>query len=286
MRAQAMTCAASGAKSGPHPATDYPRLTTRSYLFAPTDAHAQTTRLIATAAAMTGFMKGEPGVARDGWYGPGAGNLGLLHQLRDTLAATYPEAGPPFWAVRLWTNLIWQPAYLAVIAVHLHGAVPDLSGLSQQRRGLYIDGFRLDPQPMKSADTVTMIAHAGSQLKTMTDAMLAEVNAVEKLRPLPAKRLLADRMLGLMVWLQQRDRRLSNEEIERFAALWLAQLDLTGQGALQTVEARGHRLVIVQRKGCCLDYLLDPAQLCATCPRQDDAVRVARQTANALAELG
>ena len=125
------------------------RLTKRSFLFAPTDPDAATTRLIATAASATGFMKGEPGLARPGWYVPGADNRAMLTELRDQLALSYPEAGAPLWAVRLWTNLLWQPAYLAVIAVHLHGAVPDLLGLSQQRRGIYVDGFRLMPQPMR-----------------------------------------------------------------------------------------------------------------------------------------
>ena len=44
-------------------------------------------------------------------------------------------------------------------------------------------------------------------------------------------------------------------------------------------------LLLVKRKGCCLDYRIDPDRLCATCPKQDNALRLARQTANALAEL-
>src|SRR5690606_24995527 len=63
-------------------------------------------------------------------------------------------------------------------------------------------------------------------------------------------------------------------------------LGLTGQGNLERVEASGHSLLIVKRKGCCLDYLITPDRLCATCPKQDNALRIARQAANALAELG
>jgi siderophore ferric iron reductase len=257
----------------------------RSYLFGNNDAASATTRLIATAAAATGFMKGEPGQARPGWYQQGGDNGAMLTQLRDQLAASYPAAGPPFWAVRLWTNLLWQPAYLSVVTVHLHGAVPELSGFSQQRSGIYVDGYRLQPQPMWSGSVEAMIERAASQLKAMTDLMLKEVNALEKLRPLPAKRLLADRMLGLMVWLGQRRRDLSIEQIEAYSQAWLRALELDGQGALERVEAGGKRLVIVKRKGCCLDYLIDPDRLCATCPKQDNGVRIARQTANALAEM-
>lgn len=257
----------------------------RSFLFAQDQGDAATTRLIATAAERTGFMKGEPGAAREGWYRPGGDNGALLAELHAALAATYPGAGPAFHAVRLWTNLIWQPAYLAVIAAHIHGAMPELGGLSQQRRGIHIDGYRLVPGTQRAGPVETLIADGGNQLRVMTAKMLDEVNGLTKLRPLPAGRLLADRMLSLMVWLGQRRRDLPNETIETYSQQWLEVLGLTGQGTLEPVEAAGRRLLIVRRNGCCLDYRIDPDRYCATCPKQDDAVRVARQTANALAEL-
>ena len=257
----------------------------RSFLFAQDSGDAATTRLIATAAQLTGFMKGEPGAARPGWYQPGADNAALLAELHAALATTYPKAGPAFHAVRLWTNLIWQPAYLAVIAAHIHGAVPDLTGLSQQRRGIYIDGYRLRPGAQQSGPVESLIDNAAGQLKAMAAVMLDEVNAELRLKPLPARRLFADRMLSLMVWLGQRRRELPPEVIEAHTAQWLEALDLTGQGDLERVEAHGHVLLLVRRKGCCLDYRIDPDRLCATCPKQDNALRLARQTANALAEF-
>ena len=259
----------------------------RNFLFAQTDADAATTRLIATAASVTGFMKGEPGAPREGWYRPGGDNGQMLGQLHAALAVTYPQAGPAFHAVRLWTNLLWQPAYLAVIAAHIHGAVPDLHGLSQQRRGIYIDGYRLPPGPQTGGSTEEMIDRAGAQLKAMAATMLGEVNALVKLKPLPAKRLFADRMLTLMVWLGQKRRDLPAATIRAYSDRWLDVLGLTGQGDLESVLVPdGREVLIVRRKGCCLDYLIDPDRYCATCPKQDNAVRVARQTANALAELG
>jgi siderophore ferric iron reductase len=258
----------------------------RSFLFAQDTGDAATTRLIATAAQLTGFMKGEPGPARAGWYQPGADNSLVLAELHAALAATYPAAGPAFYAVRLWTNLLWQPSYLAVIAAHIHGAIPDLAGLSQQRRGIYVDGYRLLPGTQASGPVETLIDNAAGQLRAMAATMLVEVNTLVKLKPLPARRLFADRMLSLMVWLSQRRRDLPPERIEAYAAQWLDALGLTGQGTLEPVEVGGHRLLIVKRKGCCLDYLIDPDRYCATCPKQDQAVRLARQTANALAELG
>lgn len=259
---------------------------TRNFLFAQDTADAATTRLIATAAQVTGFMKGEPGPARDGWYVAGGDNAAFMAQLRQALAATYRDAGPPLWAVRLWTNLIWQPAYLAVIGVHIHGAVPDLTQLSQQRRGIFVDGYRLVPGIQSQGEVSARIANASAQLNTFTARLLEEVNAELKLRPLPARRLLADRMLSLMVWLSQKRRDLPLALIEDYCSQWLAGMGLTDQGELARVTAPdGRQALIVQRKGCCLDYLLDPDRLCASCPKQADAVRVARQRANALAEL-
>ncbi len=259
---------------------------TRNFLFAQDAPDAATTRLLATAAQVTGFMKGEPGFARSGWYQPGGDNSAFMTALHQALAGTYREAGPALWAVRLWTNLIWQPAYLAVIGAHIHGAVPDLAQLSQQRRGIFVDGYRLVPGRQQGGEVSERIAQASAQLNIFTGRLLDEVNAEVKLRPLPARRLLADRMLSLMVWLSQKRRDIPVEAIEDYCSQWLAGMGLTGQGALQTLSAPdGRPVLIVRRKGCCLDYLLDPDRLCASCPKQDDAVRVARQRANALAEL-
>jgi siderophore ferric iron reductase len=259
----------------------------RSFLFPQDTGDAATTRLIATAAQLTGFMKGEPGGPREGWYQPGADNSAMLGQLHQALASTYPQAGPAFHAVRLWTNLLWQPAYLAVIAAHMHGAMPDLFGISQQRRGIYVDGYRLKPGAQAPGSTEALIELGGGQLKAMAGVMLEEVNGFAKLRPLPARRLLADRMLSLMVWLSQRRHDLPVDTIEAWSEQWLEAAGLSGQGRLEPIDtANGRRLLIVRRKGCCLDYLIDPDRYCASCPKQDEAVRVARQTANAMAELG
>src|SRR5690606_3105019 len=148
------------------------------------------------------------------------------------------------------------------------------------------DGYRLLPGAQTSGPVEALIEVAGGQLKAMAAVMLEEVNAQVKLRPMPARRLFADRMLGLMVWLGQRRRDLPQETIDAYAAQWLAVLGLTGQGDLEPVFAPdGRRLLIVRRKGCCLDYLMAPDRYCATCPKQDNATRIARQTANALAEM-
>lgn len=262
-------------------------MTTRNYLFAQTNDDVALTRFIATAAKATGFLKGAPGGPLPGWYVPGADNRDFLETLLGRLAAAYPAAGQPFRAVRLWTNLTWQPAYLSVIAVHVHGALPRVSGIAQARQNLDVDGYRLAAGPQTEGPVEALIGEAGAALRAMADALLVEINAVTRLKRLTATRLLADRMLGLMVRLRHFRPDIGVEAQYRFCALWLEAMGLTGQGGLETLDlGDGRQVAIMARKGCCLDYLAFPERYCASCPKLDDAVRRERERTNMLAELG
>lgn len=258
----------------------------RNFLFALDSDDVALTRLLETAARVTGFMKGAPGGPLPGWHVPGGDNAAVLRGLHARLAATYPAAGEPFYAARLWTNLIWQPAYLATIAVHVHGALPPLSGMSQQVKGVDISGFRLPAAPQHKGNPEDLIAPAGAELRSLADGILAEINAVTRFKRLPALRLLADRMLGLMVRLKDFAPQTSIAERRRFCALWLEAMGLTGKGDLETLDlADGRQALVIARKGCCLDYLAFPGAYCASCPRQEESLRRERQRNEALAEL-
>lgn len=260
-------------------------MTPRNYLFAADDASSRTAQLIATAARVTGFMKGAPGAHRPGWYRPGADNMAVLGQLHQHLAETYPKAGPAFWAVRLWTNFLWQPAYLAVIATHIHGSVPDLGQLSQRVEGIYADGYRLPVGPQQAGTPEQLIPIAAAALRPFCASLLDEINTLVKLKPLPARRLLADRMLSIIARLPQWQPGITAAMADDYAQLWLAALGLAGQGRLDRIDVgNGREVLIVTRKGCCLDYLIEPKAYCASCPKQGEATRIARQTANAVAE--
>lgn len=261
-------------------------MSSRNYLFAQTESDAALTRLIGTAASATGFMKGAPGGILPGWHTIGQDNGAFLEGLYQQLAASYPNAGPPFYAVRLWTNLIWQPAYLAVIAVHLHGALPDLKQIAQARSGIYVNDYRLPPGPQDRDTVEAMIGKAGAQLRAFSDSVFDEINAITKFRRVPSRQLLAHRMLSLMVRLRDFQPCIAVDEQLRLSALWLEATDLTGHGRLEVVTLPdGQKAAIVARKGCCLDYLITPDKLCASCPRQTKAVWVARQRDNAIAEM-
>lgn len=258
----------------------------RNFLFALDSHDVALARLLETTARVTGFLKGVPGGPLPGWHVPGADNAALYKQLYDRLEATYPLAGQPFYAVRLWTNFIWQPAYLAVISVHAHGAVPDLPTISQQMKGIDVSGFRLPPGPQYQADLEDRIAHAGAQLRALADGIFAEVNALTRLKRIPALRLLTDRMLTLMLRLPHYQPGITQAEQLRFCALWLKAMGLTGQGDLEALDLDdGGQVLIAARKGCCLDYLAFPDTYCSNCPKQDDDIRIARQRRDAIAEM-
>lgn len=261
-------------------------MTSRNYLFAQSAEDAALTRFIALAGAATGFLKGAPGGHLPGWYSVGQDNRGFLEGLYERLAVSYPAAGQPFYAVRLWTNLMWQPAYLSVIAVHLHGALPQVTALAQARQNLDVNGYRLAAGVQRAGDTEELIAQAGRELRAMGDIVLAEINAVTKLKRVTALRLLADRMLGLMVRLSHFRPEIGMDAQYRYCALWLSAMGLSGQGGLETLDLpNGGQVAIMARKGCCLDYLAFPERYCASCPKLDDDERRTRERTNIMAEL-
>lgn len=243
--------------------------------------------LLALARDVTGFLDGEIGQALPGWHQAFGDNNAALTQLHAALASTYAEAGPPFWAVRMWTNLLWQPAYLAICGVHFAGVAPALDGLSQQRKGADIAAFRHDGRPhLAQGHELELIAPAGAALRAFADALFEEVNRFEKLKRLPALRLLTDRMLGCMLMLQRKRPDLSPADIRAICDAWLSAMGLVGQGDLESLFlADGREVLLIARKGCCLDYLAFPGTYCASCPRQDDDLRRTRQREDALALL-
>lgn len=261
--------------------------TSRNFLFATNQDDVALTRLLAMLRKRTGFLDGAPGGALPGWYVVGADNSAVLETLYTRLAANYPDAGQPFYATRIWTNLLWQPAYVAVLAVHIHGALPQFSRLAQSVKNIDISGFRLAPGPQMEGDTETLIREAGAQLRAMADVAFEELKQFTRIKRLPALRLLADRIIDLIRRLSHFAPETTVAQQQRYCALWLAAMGLTGQGSLEEVQLDdGSAALILARKGCCLDYLAFPDAYCRSCPKQDDAVWRARQIENANAERG
>jgi len=244
-------------------------------------------RMVVEARGLTGFLDGAVGDPLPGWHACDRDNREVLQALHGALALEYPQAGQPLWAVRMWTNLVWQPVYLAVIAVHFSAVLPPISRMSQRREGSGINGYRIAGEPVGDLPLETMIDRAGAELRAMADGVLAEINTITKLKRVPAIRLLTDRMLGLMTLLQRQSPDLAPSTIRGFSDRWLAAMGLTGQGDLESLFLPdGREVLIIARKGCCLDYLIEPDVYCASCPKQPNRLRRERQRANALEIYG
>lgn len=231
-------------------------------------------------AAAEGFVPGMAGAV--GGHGParvtaGADNGEAIAGLVSAIASLHAEGKRPYWSLRAWTALTWQPVVLAMVGVHRLGIVPPVDRLSQIRRGAMMMGYRLPRGRVFRAEDREMMSQAGTQLRHLAGHLLADLAAVTAIKPRLAERLLADRVLAVLL-------RLSvgrpPAEITLRAAAWLCATGLQGRSGLVPVTlADGRPWLALDRKACCLEYLVDGGGLCASCPRQDNETRLSRMAA-------
>jgi len=237
-----------------------------------------TAKFLVVARQNWSFLNGQLGMHQPGDITLGADNAQGFAKLLHNLQQRYASAGKPFWAVRIWTNLVWQPAYLAIVGVHHARILPDVCAISQKVVGADINGFVTTPTVMHTGPVEDLIDQAGADLRRFAEAMLAEASAYAKIKPTLARRLLADRILGLVLQLFQEDADYPVSKAQAIADRWLAAMGLTGASALEPIDgADGHPFLILDRRTCCLDYLLNPDALCVTCPKQGDELRHRRE---------
>ena len=238
-----------------------------------------TAKFLVVARQNWSFLNGQMGLHQPGDITMGADNAAGFAKLLHNLSQRYAAAGPAFWSVRVCTNLVWQPAYLAIAAVHHARVLPDISTITQKVVGADISGFVLAPGTMYKGALEDLIDQAGADLRRFADAMLAEARTDANVKPLLARRLLADRILGLVLQLHQEDADYPVAEVEAIAQRWLTAMGLAGMSGVETIDmADGSPFLILKRRTCCLDYLLDPDALCVTCPKQSDELRNRRES--------
>lgn len=209
---------------------------------------------------------------------PQGGNGAAVRRLVDAIAAEAPAAGKAYWAVRAWGMMTWQPGVLAVLAVHRCGVVPRLDALGQAVRGSAVYGYTLPPdEVLHGMPEPALIDRAGAQVRRLADRLLADLDAVIRMKPVLAQRLLADRVLGTLA----RPGLPQAADLAATAERWLAAMDLTGASALAPLEVRpGVRRLVLDRKACCLTYLVGDGTLCASCPKLAPQERHDRQRAD------
>jgi iron complex transport system ATP-binding protein len=224
--------------------------------------------LFATARSHVASLSGEIGAPEPGWVDPGRDNRAALCRLHDGLAGAFPEACSAYWVVRSWTMLTWQPVILGIVAVHSEAMVPRLDEMSQRVGESQVAGFRLPTAVVERGDTQSMIAKAGTQIRILSDMLLADLNRVARMKEQIAYRLLADRVLGSLILLRTATPGLDDATLLAHGDCWLSTMSLEGMSALGHATPGGDRKhLVLKRRACCLDYLRCGADLCDSCPK-------------------
>lgn len=207
----------------------------------------------------------------------GRDNLQTLTSLYRWLQTHHPEAGMPYWSVRCWTLLIWQPVILTVVGVHGAGVLPPLPSLRQKALPGMVAGFQLPATGWISGRDQELVRRAGPALRELCDVLLEELRQLTLIKPLSALRLVADSLLSAISGLRDARPDLNRTDLLALADEWLRATGLQGQSALQTLPLPGGgESLALDRKACCMHYRREDGALCASCPKQKDAVRRAR----------
>ncbi|WP_111497110.1 siderophore ferric iron reductase [Marinobacter bohaiensis] len=204
-------------------------------------------------------------------------NSAVIQRLYDTLQNAHPEAGMPYWSVRTWSLLVWQPVFLTVLGVHGAGVVPPLLQMRQKLGHGFVAGYDL-PEDAWYAGAEDHLVEVGARtLRELCDTLLAELREITLLKPLSAMRLVADSVLAAISRLHEIRPDIDQQRQLKLAWTWLRAMGLEGQSALMPLPLPdGRTPLALDRKGCCMHYRRHDGDLCATCPKQKDDVRFAR----------
>lgn len=208
-------------------------------------------------------------------------NQQALLTLHAHLASTYPGAGKAYWAIRAWSLLIWQPCYLAVLSVHSLRQAMHFEGLTQRLEQGAVYGFTLDANSQLnqtgSTGIVQQITRTANALQALVKTLYQQLSEICKVPRKTAMGLVADSLLSALIAWQKNQPKVGNQSLQNFSKLWLGALELNQLSGLMPVSlSDGSERLGLNRSVCCMHYLRDPEDLCATCPKQDIKIRKAR----------
>lgn len=205
----------------------------------------------------------------------GADNVPLLIGLINELQQQYPEAGRHYWSARAWGLLIWQPVLLTLLTTEILQQSLDLGRLGQHCSGTMVAGMTLGAGLLSQKGSCRQ--QAAGHLREICESALAELGQVIRINPVLARRLLGDRILATLLQLRTLLPDRSHTAVCHLANEWLEAADLSGASALMAFELpHGGADLALDRKGCCQHYRREDGDLCKTCPRQPEAVRINR----------
>ncbi|QLG87580.1 siderophore ferric iron reductase [Chitinibacter bivalviorum] len=192
--------------------------------------------------------------------------------------AAQPAAGRHYWSARSWGMLIWQPAYLAVLAVHQAQCALSLTGLQQSVSAGVTSGFTLPNQQLQCGGTDALIAYTANSLRIYHQQHYPQLNAVQPYAERLAACLTVDCVLSALL-LANQIQRWPEQRLVQLAERWLTALQWTRHGALMQIELpAGRRVPALLRQGCCQHFRLQGEAPCSNCPRRplDERIEIMR----------
>lgn len=233
--------------------------------------------LIKAAQHFSPSLKGVIGAHQPGMIKHGEDNQKAITLLYQRLQTAHPEAGMPYWSVRAWSLLVWQPIYLALIGVHQLNIVVPIDKISQTRTAESVAGFVIPSDSYIRSNINDLIGVSGGQLKSICNATFDQLSEVTRIRKVSAMRLVADTLLAALNRLKHSNSQLTNQHIINLGELWLSALELSGQSSYMPIKlSSGREQLVLNRKGCCMHYRRQDGVLCASCPKQKLPLRVER----------
>lgn len=199
-----------------------------------------------------------------------------LAELHGRLSAAHPEAGPQYAALRGWGLLVWQPAYLVVLAAHLGEVQVDLDRVSLRLARGQVEGYAVAPHPPLRGDERARRQHGARQLAGGLSRLLPAWQRHAPLNAKSARRTCAECVLAALLAARQL-RQWTAEQARVQGEAWLDLLDLRGEaGYLGYRNVRGAEALATDRKVCCLHFRRHDGERCSTCPKHAPHERVRR----------
>ncbi|MCW4630297.1 MULTISPECIES: siderophore ferric iron reductase [Marinomonas] len=227
-------------------------------------------RLFNTARSYIAVLDGQESLSNEK---PSTTSLSATHPepalrfLHKTLQEAHPETGAPYWRIRCWGLVCWQPIYLAMICVYQLKAIPlHLQNLEQKQQGEMVAGYCLPDGIWQEGNHETLIKTACEQLSILFQSL--ENAHVEAFGGQPAlyKGLLADQLMSALIAIENILPDEQKYDLEGDFRLWAQAMNLPLK-PLKGLSLQTAKTPVFVRHTCCLHFRREGGELCANCPR-------------------
>lgn len=201
--------------------------------------------------------------------------VALADELFSHWKMAQPLAGKHYWSARSWGMLMWQPAYLSVLAIYLGQVALDLNGIWQASRAGKTCGFTLPEQATHFGTQQEMINAAAQSLLRYHQRQHAHFNATQAYSAKQAACMTVDCVLSALL-LPHRQFGWSNVQLARQRDHWLEALKLPRHGNLMFIPLHNTAVPALNRQGCCQHFRIPGEAACSTCPRWPMPERIRR----------